>query len=122
MSENDVKIIKSEDFALRIVFCYKHLTQRNEEKEFILSKQLLRSGTSIGANIAEAVYAESREDFIHKLKIAQKEAGETIYWLKLLSRAQILEKSLAHSLKCDCMELLKIISAVIISVGKSNKQ
>ncbi len=75
---------KSFAFAIRIVKLYKHLTQREKEKEFVLSKQLLRSGTSVGANVREATNAESTADFIHKLSIAQKECDETCYWLELL--------------------------------------
>ena len=79
--ENVIEI-KSFDFAVRIVNLYKYLT--NEKKEFVLSKQLLRSGTSIGANISEAQQAQSRADFLSKLEIALKEASETKYWLRLL--------------------------------------
>lgn len=78
-----------------------------------MSKQLLRSGTSIGANIAEAYYAQSNADFIAKLYISRKEAGETIYWLELLSESSYIEASEANSIKMDCEELLKLLTSSI---------
>ena len=79
---------KSKAFALRVIRLYKYLC--DEKKEYILSKQLMRSGTSIGANIAEAFYGQSEADFISKLSIAQKETGETMYWLELLHESDFL--------------------------------
>ena len=87
---------KSFAFALRIVQLYKYLT--TEHKEYVLSKQVLRSGTSIGANIEEAKHAQSKIDFVHKLSIAQKEASETNYWIRLLSKSDYLNAKLAKSL------------------------
>lgn len=84
-----------------------------EKKEFVLSKQLLRSGTSIGANIEEANQAESKADFIHKLCIANKEAFETNYWLRLLRDSEILTEKQANSLINDCEELQKLLTASI---------
>ena len=81
---------KSFQFALNIVKLYKHLTE--EKREYIMSKQLLRSGTSIGANIREAQNAQSKADFIHKLSISQKECDETLYWLELLHKSGFLEE------------------------------
>ena len=94
---------KSFQFAIRIVNLCKHL--RNAKEEYTLSKQLLRSGTSIGANIAEAQQAQSRADFISKLSIALKEAGETNYWLRLLFATDYLVESEYLSLHSDCREL-----------------
>ena len=91
---------KSFEFAVRIVNLYKHLTEN--KKEFVLSKQLLRSGTSIGANIAEAEQAQSRLDFISKLSIALKEAAETDYWIRLLHGADYLSDSEYSSILADC--------------------
>lgn len=87
MSTN-VSVQKSFDFAVRIVNLYKYLT--NEQKEYVLSKQLLRCGTNIGANISEAQRAQSKADFISKMSIALKEANETLYWLKLLYKTDYL--------------------------------
>ncbi|MCW5961435.1 MAG: four helix bundle protein [Pyrinomonadaceae bacterium] len=102
---------KSYKFALRIVNLYKFLAK--EEKEYVLSKQVLRSGTSIGANVTEATQAQSKPDFIHKLSIAQKEAFETEYWLNLLRDAKFISESQAESLLYDCNELQKILTASI---------
>lgn len=107
----DIKWQKSEAFALRIIKFYNFLV--NEKKEFIMSKQILRSGTSIGANIVESEYSESKADFIHKLTIAQKEAGETLYWLRLLGKSQIISDVMFKSLYNDCEEIIKILSAII---------
>ncbi|MCQ2596865.1 MAG: four helix bundle protein [Treponema sp.] len=104
---------KSEDFALRIVRLYKNLVF--EQKEFILSKQILRSGTSIGANISEGVYAQSKPDFIHKYSIALKEANETKYWLNLLTRSGYFTDDQLKDLKNSLQEIIKIISSIIIT-------
>lgn len=92
-----------------------------EKKEFVLSKQILRSGTSIGANIEEAYQGESKADFIHKLAIANKEAFETHYWLRLLRDSGFLEKKLADSLIVDCDELQRILVASIKTAKRSEK-
>ena len=110
MKENPLKI-KSYAFALRIVKLYKFLTV--ETKEFVLSKQILRSGTSIGANIAEGNRAQSTLDFIHKLSIALKEAAETEYWLNLLQDGGFLSSEQVKSMLDDCIELEKILTASI---------
>lgn len=91
----------------------------DEHKEFVLSKQVLRSGTSIGANIEESVHAQSKTDFIHKLSIAQKEASETSYWIKLLRNSDYLNNKLAESLFNDCEEIQKLLTSSIKTV-KSN--
>ena len=90
----------------------------NERKEFILSKQLLRSGTSIGANVREALNAESNADFVHKLAVAQKECDETCYWLELLHIPEFINEPEFNSLHSDASELLKIIRSIILSSKK----
>lgn len=107
---------KSEDFAIRVCKLYEFL--KGQKKETVISKQILRSGTSIGANIAEALYAESNDDFIHKLKIARKEANETSYWLKLLYKTDKLSEIEYNSINADCQELIKILSSIILTSEK----
>ena len=102
---------KSKAFALRMVKMYNYLCE--EKKEYILSKQVLRSGTSIGANITEAFYAQSDADFIAKLYISRKEAAESIYWIELLQKASYLDSEVATSLLADCEELLKLLTSSI---------
>ncbi len=102
---------KSFDFALRIVNLSKFLS--TEKKEYVLSKQILRSGTSVGALISESEYAESKKDFIHKLRIALKEANETKYWLELLYKAEYIEKNQSKSLINDVTELIKLLISSI---------
>ena len=102
---------KSYAFALRIVKLYQHLAK--EQREFVLSKQILRSGTSIGANIEEAGQAQSKPDFIHKLSIAQKESFETHYWLRLLRDSGLLGSKIADSMIEDVIEVQKLITASI---------
>lgn len=103
---------KSFTFALRIVKLNKFLI---EKKEFILSKQLLRSGTAIGALVREAEHAESTADFIHKMAIAQKEANETEYWIELLYQSEYIEDSQYNSINSDIQELNKILASIIIT-------
>lgn len=110
LRENALKD-KSYKFALRIIKLYKHLA--NEKREYVLSKQVLRSGTSIGANIAEANQAQSRPDFVHKLAIALKEAVETEYWLCLLWDSDFINEVQAHSLIDDSRELIRILTSSI---------
>jgi four helix bundle protein len=107
MSENVIKF-KSFAFALRIVKLYQFLIV--EKKEFVLSKQLLRCGTSIGALVREAEHAESKLDFIHKLAISQKEANESDYWLELLFQSDYLNEVQFESLKLDIIEINKILA------------
>ena len=108
--ENPLKT-KSYSFALRIVRVYKHLV--SESKEYVLSKQLLRSGTSIGANSTEANQGQSHPDFVSKLSIALKEAVETEYWLSLLRDSEYLTVKQADSLIEDCIELKKVLTSAI---------
>jgi four helix bundle protein len=105
---------KSYQFALRIVKLYQFVV--SEKKEFVLSKQILRSGTSIGANVEEASQAQSKSDFVHKLSIAQKESFETHYWLRLLRDSNYLTEAQAASMISDCQELQKLITSSIKTV------
>ena len=101
MKTDNVIVEKSKSFALRIVKAYKFLVEKNE---YVLSKQMLRSGTSIGANVKEAVYAQSTADFISKMSIALKEASETEYWIELLIESEYITEQAGNSLKNDCVE------------------
>lgn len=115
-SENPIQT-KSYAFALRIVKLYRYLC--DEKREFVLSKQIVRSGTSIGANVEEAIGGQSSKDFLSKMSIAYKEARETHYWLRLLRDSDILDNRQADSVIEDCEELLKL-SGSIIRTTKSN--
>lgn len=108
---------KSYNFALEIIKLYKYLI--NEKREYVLSKQLLRSGTSIGANIEEAYYAQSKKDFISKMSISLKESAETKYWLKLLRDSETLDEEHINNLIFDCEEIIKILTT-IINTAKRN--
>ena len=107
-NENAIKA-KSLSFAKRIVKVYRYLCE--EKHEYVLSKQLLRSGTSIGANITEAQYGSSRKDFAAKLQIARKEAAETLYWLELLQSCNYLSDKQYESLSEDCRERIAILTS-----------
>lgn len=111
---------KSRSFAIRIINCYKFLTE--EKHEQILSKQLLRCGTSIGANTRESKNAQSRMDFLSKLNIALKEADETEYWLDLLHETKYLDDNLYKSINDDCAELIKILTAIIKKIKEDSKK
>lgn len=111
---------KSFSFAIRIVNFYRYLSQ--DKSEFVLSKQLLRSGTAIGALVSEGCFAESKLDFIHKFGIAQKECNETLYWLKLLFYTNYINQKEYNSLENDGIELMKMITASIITAKKSVKK
>ena len=110
---------KSLAFAKRVAKCYRFLLDK--KKETILSKQILRSGTSIGANIREGLFAQSRKDFISKMNIALKEAGETDYWLEIIYSADYLTEVEYKSLKKDTNELVKMLSS-IVKTTKENTQ
>lgn len=110
MPENIIQK-KSFEFAIQIVETYNYLV--NEKKEFVLSKQLLRSGTSIGANISEAVRGQSKKDFVYKLQISRKEANETLYWLNLLEATNFIHLENSEKLTKKCDELLRILTAII---------
>jgi four helix bundle protein len=106
---------KSFAFALRVVNLAKYLA--NEQKEYVLSKQVLRSGTAIGALVREAEHAESKADFAHKMSIALKEANETLYWLELLHHAEYITEQSYESIRTDSEELVKLL----VSIVKSTK-
>ena len=108
--------VKSFDFAVRIVKLYRYLT--NEKNEYILSKQLLRSGTSIGANVTEAERGQSKADFYAKVNIALKEACETHYWLRLLYRTDFMTEQEFLSIESDIKEIISILTAI----NKTNKK
>ncbi len=116
--KNNVVLDKSFDFAVRIVNLKRYLV--DDKKEFILSKQVLRSGTAIGALVREAQQAESTLDFIHKLSIALKEANETKYWLLLLNKTDYLPGNQSQSLHNDIDELLKLLISIIKSAKYNN--
>lgn len=117
MKTDNIIQIKSYDFAVRIVRLYKYFV--TEKKEFVLSKQLLRSGTSIGANVEEAIGAQSRKDFFAKLTIAYKEARESHYWIRLLKDTDFLTVSESESLLKDIEEILKIIGSIQKTIHNS---
>jgi four helix bundle protein len=116
MTENNVLADKVILFAIRIVNCYKFL--RKKKNEHIMSKQLLRSGTSVGANVHECIQAQSKSDFISKMSIALKEASETSYWLTLLNKTEYLDDSMYDSLNSDLGEISKIIVSSIKTTKK----
>ena len=107
---------KSFQFAIRVIRLYQYL--RSKKKEFVLSKQLLRSGTSIGANVAEAQQAQSRADFLSKINIALKEAAETEYWIRLLRATDYMEEKEFLSIYDDCEQVKKLL----VSIVKSTKE
>lgn len=115
MKENIVKD-KSFAFALRVVQLGQYLQEK--KKEFVLSKQVLRSGTAIGALVREAEHAESKADFIHKMTIALKEANETIYWIELLNQAEYMPSQNYESIRSDSEELIKLLVAIVKSSKK----
>ena len=110
MAYENVVREKSLSFAKRVIKVYKYLC--DDKKEYVISKQLLRSGTSIGANIAETQYASSRKDFVAKLYISLRETSETLYWLELLYSSEYLTSSQYGSLQTDCEELRKLLSSI----------
>ena len=111
MSIESILKQKSLHFAERIVGLYRYLVK--EHRETVLSKQILRSGTSIGANVSEAIFGSSRKDFVAKLQIARKEAAETLYWLELLSNCSFITEPQYNSMKKDCMELMAMLSSTL---------
>jgi four helix bundle protein len=110
MKENVVKD-KSFRFAVRVVKLSRFLC--DEKKEFVLSKQLLRSGTSVGAMMREAEHSESKADFVHKMAIAQKEMNETLYWLELLKETEYITQQQFESMNLDALEIIKLITSII---------
>ena len=111
---------KSLDFAVRIVRFYRFLTE--EKKEFVISKQILRSGTSIGANVRESKNAQSPMDFIHKLNIALKEADETQYWLEVLQLSETINQEEFDSLNNNLKEIIALLTSIIKTIKKQQTQ
>lgn len=108
---------KSCEFAVNIVKFYRQFSVKN--REYVLSRQLLRSGTSVGANVREALNAQSKADFIHKLSISQKECDEAIYWLELLHATEYISKNEFDNLANSATEILRILRSIIITSKKS---
>jgi four helix bundle protein len=119
MKTDNVIQRKSFDFAISIVNLYKYLTQ--EKKEFVLSKQLLRSGTSVGANIEESIGGQSDKDFLSKISIAYKEARESIYWLRLLLATDYLSLQQAEEMIAKAEELCKILGKIQLTIKQRNQ-
>jgi len=120
MKKGNIIKEKSYSFSIRIVNLYKFLC--DEKKEFVLSKQILRSGTSIGALTWESEHAESKPDFIHKLAVALKEANETDYWLNILKDTGYINNKMFQSIDKDCKEVIKILVTIIKSSKKQITQ
>ncbi|MCY7349889.1 MAG: four helix bundle protein [Cytophagaceae bacterium] len=116
-NRENIIVVKSYAFALRIVRLYKFLTE--EKREFVLAKQILRSGTSIGANISEAQSTETKNDFIHKMGIAAKEILETLYWLNLLHDGKFTEQTPFEAIRQDCQELLRITNSIVLTTRQA---
>ena len=115
--KNNVVMDKSFEFAVKIVKLVKFI--QDQKKEYMLTKQLIKSGTGIGANIREGNTAESKADFIHKLSIAQKECSETIYWLELMKETEYIAEVQFSSVQSDAVELIKLLTTILKST-KSN--
>jgi four helix bundle protein len=116
MRNDNIIVLKSKDFALRIIRLYVFLTE--SKREYVLSKQILRCGTSIGANVKEAMRGQSKPDFYSKLNIALKEASETEYWLELLHESNMIDDAAFESIYFDCQEIIKIL----VSITKTQKE
>jgi four helix bundle protein len=114
MKKNNIIQEKSFDFALQIIDLYKDL--RFSQKEFVLSKQILRSGTSIGANVEEGIGGFSRKDFAAKLNIAYKESRETRYWLRLLFKSQFINHNNFNLLISECDQIIKILTSILLTL------
>lgn len=115
--KNNILYEKSFKFSVRIVNLYKYL--KEDKKEYVISKQLLRSGTSIGANVKEGIVAQSKRDFLSKMYISLKEASETEYWLELLKETKYIDKRMFDSIILDCKEINKILCATVKTTKQS---
>lgn len=118
MKNENILKTKSYNFARRIIKLFKYLN--DEKREFILSKQALRSGTGVGALVREAEYAQSKADFISKLSIALKEANETDYWLSLLKDEEYIAEENYQGISKDCVELIKLLTSTIKTTKKNH--
>ena len=116
MRNDNIIVLKSKDFALRIIRLYVFLTE--SKREYVLSKQILRCGTSIVANVKEAMRGQSKPDFYSKLNIALKEASETEYWLELLHESNMIDDAAFESIYFDCQEIIRIL----VSITKTQKE
>ncbi len=114
---SSVALDKSKAVALRVIRLYKYLTE--EKKEYVLAKQILRSGTSIGANLTEAQYSISKKEFLSKAHISYKECGETLYWLELLFRSEYLSEEQFSSINADCEELMRLLTSITKTTAKN---
>lgn len=114
---DNINYDKAFDFSVRIVNLCKYL--QSDHKEYVISKQIMRSGTSIAANLKESNYAQSRKDFLHKTQIALKEAAETEYWIDLLLETEYIDQTMHQSLKSDITEILKMLTATVKTIKKS---
>ncbi len=119
MKRDNAVVERSKAFALRIIKLYQYLCE--QKREFVLSKQLLRCGTSVGANVREAIRGQSKADFVAKLNISLKEASETEYWLELLHESDYLSDAQFSSIHADCVELLKLLTAIINTSRKGGQ-
>ena len=117
MKKNNVVMSKSYTFALRIIKLYKNLVA--EKKEYVLTKQLLRSGTSIGALIREGEHAQSKADFLNKMNVALKEANETQYWIELMRDSEYLSTTESLSILEDISDLIRLLASIVISTKAS---
>lgn len=118
MNEENVIVGKSKHFAIRCIKAYKYLTK--EKQEYVMSKQLLRCGTSIGANVKEAIRGQSKPDFGAKMNIALKEASESEYWIELLQETDYLDATQSESLLSDCVELIKLLTSIVKTTFQNN--
>lgn len=119
METENVIMKKSKAFALRIINMYKYLC--SEKREYVMSKQVLRSGTSIGANVREGVRGQTKPDFIAKMSVAQKEAEETCYWLELLYESGYINKGFFESMYKDNLEINRILASIILTARQNLK-
>ncbi len=119
METENVIVKKSKAFALRIINMYKYLCA--EKREYVMSKQVLRSATSIGANVREGVRGQTKPDFIAKMSVAQKEAEETCYWLELLYESGYINKSIFESMYRDNLEINRILASIILTARQNLK-
>ena len=120
MEQENAIMKKSKAFALRIIKMYKYLC--GEKREYVMSKQVLRSGTSIGANVREAIRGQTKPDFIAKMSVAQKEAEETCYWLELLYESGYLSRNIFESKYRDNLEINRILASIIITARQNLKR
>lgn len=118
-TSDNIIAVKSKSFALRCIRLYQHLTSARHE--YVLSKQLLRSGTSIGANVKEAIRGQTKPDFGTKMNIALKEASESEYWIELLHESDYINSTEAESLLADCRELIRILTSIVKTTFTCNK-